>query len=548
MLAVGEPFLVYVALPLAAIVATREILAHRYAILPYAGLQVVAGLLLFAVRRADSRLRAWIIVVYGVCLGGLGLVAFGPLLGIGVIFTWTVVAAAGLLGPRASLTTLGLSALAMIVVGTLNVRGLLPHRVPDFGRTEPWLRMTLTLLAAGAAIGMLTTRVMETLENALDEATEALTRERREREERERAQEALARSQRLDAVGRLAAGVAHDLNNALAVVLCNAESLRAGGSATDRDRLLADLVAAAHGAEETTRQLMVLGRKDTEPGRCCVPATIVERLARTVQRLLPSDVQLRVEVGSARAVGLSAGRLEQILLNLVLNARDALPRGGSIAVSVTEAGGSLVLAVADDGLGMPPEVRDRVFEPFFTTKEAGRGIGLGLSMVHGLVTEAGGAVDVTSSPGNGSTFTVRLPIVEPTPSVAPPAAAPARRARILVLEDEPFVLRAIQRVLRSAGHDVTTTADGASAAAALAEGPPFDLLFTDAVVPGTDTADVIAQFTERHPRAPVLVCSGYVREEVVRRGIRAGTFHFLQKPFEPDDVRSAVDAALSTAP
>ncbi|MBK7401045.1 MAG: response regulator [Myxococcales bacterium] len=341
--------------------------------------------------------------------------------------------------------------------------------------------------------------------------------------------------------------MAHDLNNSLAVVLCNAESLRA--QEDDHGRLLSDLINAARSAEETTRQLTFLGRKDTEAGKSCVPSMVVEQLVRSVQRLLPPGILLQVRGESTRSVALSGARLEQVLLNLVLNARDAMPSGGAVRLSIEDRGEQLVLAVTDDGVGMSDEVRDRVFEPFFTTKEPGRGIGLGLSMVHGLVTEVGGTVEVASAPGKGTTFTLCLPAVAPAASTpSEPRLVPSRRAKILLLEDEPFVLRAIQRVLRAAGHEVTSAVDGAGAEEALASAGDFDLLFTDAVVPGTDTSSVIAHFLERHPRAPVLVCSGFVREELVRRGIRAGEFFFLKKPFEPATLRAAVDEALGAAP
>ncbi|MBK7401044.1 MAG: hypothetical protein IPJ34_33525 [Myxococcales bacterium] len=189
MLAIGDPFLVYVALPLAAVVATRELVQGRTAILPYAILQVVAGLALYALRRASSHLRAWVILMYGVGLGTLALVAFGPLLGVGVIYTWTIVAAAGLIGRNAMIVTLSLSLVSMAAVAVGNVKGWLPPlpaRAFDFARAEPWLRFAATLGTAGAAIGLLTNRIIWTLETALTEATQALERERVERSERAR--------------------------------------------------------------------------------------------------------------------------------------------------------------------------------------------------------------------------------------------------------------------------------------------------------------------------------------------------------------------------
>ena len=553
-----EPLVLCLAIPATVLFAVKELFGGRRDAVPFVVLQLIAGLAILVARRFGIQARGFVITAYAVSFGTLGALIYGPLLGTGVIFTLAIVASVGLIGRRAALPAVGVVLAAYVIVATVKLTGLGPvtrGASVDFDTTAPWLRIGLTLAVGATIAGLLTSYVFRSLELAVIRSGEALARERTERLERERAQEALARAQRLEAVGRLAAGVAHDLNNALAVVVCSAESLRelpAGDAA--REQLLNDLLEAARGAEETTRQLTMLGRKDTVAREHCQPAVVAEQLARSINRLLPPGITVVVEASSAWTVPLSRSRFEQVLLNLALNARDAMPTGGTLRIAVREVGEDIHLVVTDTGVGIDETARQQLFEPFFTTKEAGRGSGLGLSLVHAMVTEAGGTIDVTSKLGEGTTFTVTLPrVLEPAPSGpltdAPKTArAPERRtARILLVEDEPSMLRAITRVLRAAGHHVIAAADGSEADAELARGESLDLLLTDAVIPGTDTAAMIDRFLLAHPAKPVLVCSGFVKAEVVRQGIAAGRFHFLQKPFRPAEINAAVEAALATA-
>ncbi len=551
-----EPLLLYLAMPATVLFAVRELLAGRRDVVPFGVLQAIAAIGILVARRRGLFVRGLVITLYAVCFATLGALVFGPLLGVGVIYTLAIVASAGLVGRRAVLPTVSFVLVSYLTVAALSLSHLTPPPrtgAIDFATSTPWVRIGLTLGIGATIAGLMTSYIIRSLEDALQKTRKALARERIEREERERAQEALARAQRLEAVGQLAAGVAHDLNNALGVVVCSAESLREGmPDDGTREQLLVDLLDAARSAEETTRQLTMLGRKDAGPQEHCRPSAVIEQLARSLHRLLPPNITIVVVTETTRSVPLSRSRLEQVLLNLALNARDAMPNGGTLRLETRDAGADdelVRLLVADDGVGISEEVRARLFEPFFTTKEAGRGSGLGLSMVHAMITGAGGTVDVGGALGEGTTFTLTLPGSDAAPSSVAPAPVSvrlqkSRNARVLVVEDEPSMLRAIARVLRGAGFEVVTATDGAEADDELATKKSFDLLLTDAILPGTDTLALIDRFLAAWPESPVMVCSGYVKEELVRQGIAAGRFRFLQKPFRPNEIVKAVEEAL----
>jgi signal transduction histidine kinase len=252
-------------------------------------------------------------------------------------------------------------------------------------------------------------------------------------------QASLAESQRLETVGRLAGGIAHDFNNLLTVIFANVASLRRGGAGPELD----EISEAAEQSAALVRQLLAFSRRQVLVPSLLSPGEVIAGMDRILRHLAGPHVSLEVERhASVGLVRVDAGQLEQVLLNLVLNARDAIPEGGTVRLRLRDVGveaGSpearegvppgdhVALEVADDGAGMTEEVRRRAFEPFFTTKEPGRGTGIGLSTVHGIVSQSGGRVLIRSAPGQGSTFTVYLPRV-PAPA-APPAAAPPAAAR-----------------------------------------------------------------------------------------------------------------------
>jgi two-component system cell cycle sensor histidine kinase/response regulator CckA len=379
-------------------------------------------------------------------------------------------------------------------------------------------------------------------------------------------QRQLLQAQKMEAIGQLSGGVAHDFNNLLTVIVGNVDLLRmdAPEDADTRESLDA-IRAAAERASALTRQLLAFSRKQVLEPRVVRMNDAVGEVARMLARLINDDVRLRVELDpGAGAVKADPGQLQQVLLNLAVNARDAMPTGGELRIATravrlpgpddplpagADPGPYVALEVSDTGCGMDEETRARIFEPFFTTKEPGRGTGLGLSTAYGIVRQSGGHVSVRSAPGRGSTFTVHLPRTdetegEPAPAEAP--AAPAAGGTLLVVEDEVEVRRIIRRALSGAGFTVLEAGSGAEALRTLEErGGAVDLVLTDVVMAGMSGAALAAAARERWPRLPVVLMSGYTDEEIAPHGVMRGGGHVIDKPFTPAELVRQIRAALA---
>ena len=378
----------------------------------------------------------------------------------------------------------------------------------------------------------------------------------------------LHHAQRVEAVGRLAGGIAHDFNNLLTVIQGHlALALQRLGDDGD----LLQVQRAAERAAGLTQQLLAYGRRQVlQP----VPTDInrvVGEMRAMLERLLGADVDLTVEAAeSLPAVLVDAGRLEQVIVNLAVNARDAMPDGGALVFRTRrlDAGSPelprplastssswVELTVADSGTGIDPELVDLIFEPFFTTKERGRGSGLGLSTVYGIVTQSGGDISVRSTPGQGAAFTILLPAlaadvqaVRPGPAAAPAAAAPAGLAgsvpggtAVLLVEDDPSVRLLLARTLQGAGYRVLQ-AGSAPEAILVAEVERLDALVTDIVLPGARGTEVLAQVRRSAPNLPAVLISGY-DESALASGVPDHAV-FLQKPFLPRDLAATLAALL----
>ena len=382
--------------------------------------------------------------------------------------------------------------------------------------------------------------------------------------ELERQSEALRHAQRMETVGRLAGGVAHDFNNLLTVVLANV-GLMLRGAALDRTSRTAveEVQAAAERGANLVRQLLAFSRRQRLAPRVIDLNKLVSDLDRLLTRLVGETIEMQLNlVPGGAPVRADASQLEQVLVNLVTNARDAMPRGGTltIATSLVDAEGDhflaagryVVLSVADTGVGMDEETRRLAFEPFFTTKDVGQGTGLGLATVYGIVEQSGGRVSLDSRPGEGSRFEIYLPRTAEQPGdheAVVVANPPVVGATILLAEDEPEVRSAIERMLKQGGYNVISAADGAQALAlAAAYRGHIDLLISDVVMPRLGGAALARQLSVERPTLRVLFLSGYSWEGDLPTGDTQGTIDFLQKPVDLDLFMRKVAALIAATP
>ncbi len=393
--------------------------------------------------------------------------------------------------------------------------------------------------------------------------------------ERKLAEEALLKSEeqlrqahKMEAVGLLAGGIAHDFNNLLTVIAGYAEALlNDGATAPAAKDDLTQISRAAEQAATLTRQLLAFSRRQVLKPEVLDLNLIIAELEKMLRRLIGEDIQLYVHL-SARPALIKAdpGQIEQVILNLVVNARDAIESGGRITieschVEVTEPGqparACVILSVKDTGQGMDDATRARIFEPFFTTKERGRGTGLGLATVYGIVQQSGGSITVHSEPGFGSTFKVYLPSTREQPSERPPASARSMvpqgaPIRVLLVEDEEMVRAVARRVLEQAGMRVTEAENPSKALSLFRERPSdFDVVVSDVVMPGMSGPAMVDELLVIRPELRVLYMSGYTNNALMHQGIVERGFFFLQKPFAPLElvrrVRELAMAALSSA-
>ena len=358
--------------------------------------------------------------------------------------------------------------------------------------------------------------------------------------ERRVLEDQLRQAQKMEAVGQLAGGIAHDFNNLLTVIAGYGEIARRRIGAGPGVNELGEIQRAAERAGELTRQLLAFARRQVlEP----VPLDVnrvATGLAPMLSRLLGETIEIAMLAGDELPPVLADRvQLEQVVINLAINARDAMPGGGTLAIETSFSDGHVRLAVSDTGSGIEPELLERIFEPFYTTKEVGLGTGLGLATVHGIVTQSGGRVDVVSSPGMGSTFTVLLPAADAS---LEPASEPAERPRIggdetlLLCEDEDGVRKLLELVLRGAGYTVLSAA-GPEEGLALAARHAVDALVTDIVMPGMSGLEL----ADRLAPLRALFISGYSSEAA---GGLPGGSAFLEKPFDHGALLAAVRALL----
>lgn len=380
----------------------------------------------------------------------------------------------------------------------------------------------------------------------------------------------LERARRLEAVGKMAGGVAHDFNNLLAVVLNYADFVAdalPGDSPHQAD--LAEIRRAGERGASLTRQLLIFSRREVAtPGRIDLN-DVLGNLEKLLRRTLGEDVALRiVPAPDLHAVEADAGQVEQALVGMALNAREAMPEGGSLTIETENTyydedyaeanpqagvGHFVRVTVSDTGAGIPTEHLERIFEPFFTTKSRSAGTGLGLAAVHGVMATAGGHISVYSEPGLGSVFRLHFPAVEtdgealvvPEALEANPLARPG--TRILLAEDDEAVRRVSVRVLERAGFEVVACEDGQEAIECLEAGERFALLLTDVVMPRVSGRELANRAAELDAWMPVLFMSGYTEDIISSHDVLTGDVTLLRKPFNAHDLLAYVNRALGVA-
>jgi signal transduction histidine kinase/DNA-binding response OmpR family regulator len=379
----------------------------------------------------------------------------------------------------------------------------------------------------------------------------------------------LRQAQKMEAVGQLAGGVAHDFNNLLTVIRAHSVFLMESLPADDPQREDAEAIhKAGIRAAGLTRQLLAFSRKQILKPQVIDLNACLEQTRTMLDRLLGDDIEIIVDLGiDLQRVVADPGQIDQVIVNLAVNARDAMQLGGRLTIStgmviigtnlqdtrgILLPGNYVKLSVCDTGHGMDAAVQSRLFEPFFTTKELGKGTGLGLATVYGIVKQSGGYITVDSAPRAGTTFNVYLPAVpsEEEGEQLQEAERAAERGveTILLVEDEPVVREVARRILRRHGYVVLEAASGQEALSVSAAFPSvIHLVISDAVMPGMPSAEAVRRLQEKRPGLKALFMSGYNDAEVVRRGIASAAVPFIQKPFASRDLASAVRTALDSS-
>ncbi len=375
--------------------------------------------------------------------------------------------------------------------------------------------------------------------------------------ERVRLEEQLRQSQKMEAVGQLAGGIAHDFNNILTVIIGYANLMQLETAADDPQlSSVAEILQSAERAANLTKGLLAFSHKQVVNLKPADLNDIVLGLVQILQRLISEDIDLEVRAAPQQlSVIADQGQIEQVLMNLATNARDAMPHGGKLTIATAEEEGVgaarwAVVTVTDTGVGMDRSIRDKIFTPFFTTKEVGKGTGLGLAIVYGIVTQHQGRIEVESEPGAGTTFRVLLPRAQApgggTPATTPDAPRGGTET-ILLVEDDPAVREVTRSLLAGAGYTVITAADGVEGLARVAADPGrFDLLLSDVVMPRMNGCQLLTRIREHSPGMKALFISGYPAEISTARGLLDPGTPFLQKPLRQDILLSRIREVLDS--
>ncbi|HEY3862815.1 MAG TPA: ATP-binding protein [Verrucomicrobiae bacterium] len=405
--------------------------------------------------------------------------------------------------------------------------------------------------------------INEDIEKTVAERTDDLTRETAERRQ---AQERLRQSQKMEAIGRLAGGVAHDFNNLLTVIggYC-ALAMPSLGETDPLQRNLTEIYKAAERARGLTGQLLAFSRKQVLQPRVLNLCEVIQGMEKMLRRLVGEDIEfLTAYAVNIRHVKADPGQIEQVIMNLVVNARDAMPRGGKLTISVSNAfvdqdtmfrnralnaGRYVLISVTDTGLGMTEEVKSHLFEPFFTTKGVGKGTGLGLATCYGIVCQSGGDIRVYSEQNSGTAFKIYLPCTDAMPERMEDAEfgrLPRGKESILVVEDETSLRNLAVFILKGQGYQVQESCNAFEAMELLRKDPSFDLVMTDVIMPQMSGKVLCDQIKSQIPHIRVLLMSGYTDDALAHHGVLDEGLSFLEKPFSPMQLTKKVREVLDS--
>lgn len=387
-------------------------------------------------------------------------------------------------------------------------------------------------------------------------------------DQRQQLEEQIRQSQKMEAVGRLAGGMAHDFNNLLTVITGNCQLMMVDLDENDPLYKLAEQIeTACSRAESLTRQLLAISRKQVLQPKVLNINQVVAKMEKMFKRLIREDIELvMVPDPKIGHIWADRGQVEQVFLNLVVNAKDAMPKGGKLTfltknIRLRESlnwedmmippGAYIMVSVSDTGIGMDQATQTHMFEPFFTTKKEGEGTGLGLSTVYGIVKQSGGYIDVHSEPGRGTAFKLYFPVtdaaVEDSKDIKDPRDSLKGNETILVVEDEDVVRNLVCHVLRMHGYNVLEAPHGGSALLKC-EGyaQTIHMILTDVFMPELSGRGLVERLKAYHLEMKVLYMSGYVDDTMFRHGLLEEGSHFIQKPFSPSDllkkIRNILDA------
>ena len=492
----------------------------------------------------------------------------------------------------------GKAAVWMAAAISLSLAGLEWARDLDL-MPEPFIKATrFTVWAALSSVlalsGVLLQKFLDAMRAARDDAAEKAERLEKEMERRTKTEASLLRAEKLEALGRLTGGIAHDFNNILTVIVAESQllegSAKLGQPLTQEEHSqIVEIQDSANRAADLTRQLLAFSRQQAGIPKDVEPDVLIARLESMLKRLTREDVKLNISAGvRAARVYMDPSQFDQVIMNLVLNASDAMPKGGEMSITTTleqvdeieaelhpdaRPGEFVVIRVRDTGKGIESEDLERIFDPFFTTKAVGRGTGLGLASVHGIVTQAGGHIRVESSSDGGTRFQIYLPVsTQVTVPDTPPAVAPVSErddehasprasqdyafegpveksvlGTVLLCEDDTAVRRVTRRTLESAGHRVFEVASAEEALSWMHDNPtPIDLLVSDVILPGMNGVELAQMATQERPDTQVLLISGYTANVLEKSGVPLHA-ELLRKPFNPEVLLDKVSAHLRRA-